>query len=69
MIRCFLWHYILCLRKLKNIMAKKKITKSEHDAGKAPESKNSSKKIKEFAGKILEQKAQINKLKKKAKKS
>jgi len=50
-------------------MAKKKITKSEHDAGKGLESKKSSKLVKELSGKVLEQKARINKLKNKAKKS
>jgi len=45
----------------------KKVTKSEHDAGKKLEDKKSPKLIKEMAGKILGQKAEINKLKKKLK--
>jgi hypothetical protein len=42
----------------------KNVTKSEHDAGKDLKRKKSSKIVKELSGKVLEQKAQINKLKK-----
>lgn len=45
----------------------KKVTKSEHDAGKGLESKKSSSKVKELSAKVLGQKAIINKLKKKLK--